>query len=307
MSILTAALDLVLPQLCAGCGAVSGLLCTACGRSLTAPARMSLPAPVPPGLPPPWAVAPYGAEVRELIVAHKERGLTGLTGPLGAALAGAVLTAAEATGVTPPILLAPVPSSRTSIRRRGRDPTLAIAQAAAREATRMSTGRPGQTRPTLARLGDRPEAADPQASPLRRAANRRAAHHRAANRQAAHPTAMHAAAEAENAESGTPGTPVSCIQALTHHRRTADQAGLTATARAANLTGALQSRIDLSGLRVIVVDDVITTGATLAEAARALRAAGAEVPAAAVIAATQRRSGGWFPTPPRSQGEAIKR
>jgi predicted amidophosphoribosyltransferase len=94
---------------------------------------------------------------------------------------------------------------------------------------------------------------------------------------------------------------VSCAQALQHRRRVADQAGLTATARSTNLTGALQARLDLRGVRVIVVDDVVTTGATLTEAARALRDAGAEVPAAAVIATTERHTGGpWSDTTHRA-------
>lgn len=84
------------------------------------------------------------------------------------------------------------------------------------------------------------------------------------------------------------------LQALAHVRSVADQAELGARARWDNVCGALAVRSGRlgrhTGGQLVVVDDVITTGATIAEAARALRAAGAVVPAAAVIAATRRRS-----------------
>ena len=71
-------------------------------------------------------------------------------------------------------------------------------------------------------------------------------------------------------------------------RAVADQGGLGAQERAANLAGALRVRRPLHGLPVVVVDDVVTTGATLVEAARALREGGAAVRGCAVLAATQR-------------------
>lgn len=84
------------------------------------------------------------------------------------------------------------------------------------------------------------------------------------------------------------GVPVSMMDALRQRGRVADQAGLTARQRAANLQGAVEARACVAGRRVVLVDDVVTTGSSLAEAARALRAAGAEVTGTATIAATPR-------------------
>jgi ComF family protein len=53
------------------------------------------------------------------------------------------------------------------------------------------------------------------------------------------------------------------------------QAGLPLARRAGNVRGAFACRTPLDGARVALVDDVMTTGATLAEAAATLRRAGA--------------------------------
>ncbi|GAB3081186.1 ComF family protein [Intrasporangium mesophilum] len=80
--------------------------------------------------------------------------------------------------------------------------------------------------------------------------------------------------------------------ALVHVRTVRDQSGLDTSQRRANLSGAMGVKPlwhnVIRGRRCIVVDDVVTTGATMAEAARALRRAGAADVVGATIAATQR-------------------
>jgi predicted amidophosphoribosyltransferase len=102
--------------------------------------------------------------------------------------------------------------------------------------------------------------------------------------------------------------PATCARLLRTRAGLADQAGLDAASRAANLAGALRvhppalrrlARVAERGrggpAHVVVCDDVLTTGATAAEAQRALRAVGLPPLAVVAVAATRRRSAGQRP------------
>jgi ComF family protein len=71
---------------------------------------------------------------------------------------------------------------------------------------------------------------------------------------------------------------------LARVRATPPQASLAWRERAQNVRGAFAAEHPFSGARVAIVDDVMTTGATLHAAARALRAAGAREVGAFVVA-----------------------
>lgn len=75
---------------------------------------------------------------------------------------------------------------------------------------------------------------------------------------------------------------------LDHTRPTGIQKALGVQERSANLLGAMVARRSLEGRRFVVVDDVLTSGATIGEAARAIREAGGEVVGGATLAFTPR-------------------
>lgn len=95
------------------------------------------------------------------------------------------------------------------------------------------------------------------------------------------------------------GVPARVVPALARRGRGRDQVGLGARARGRNLSGAV--RMTRRGTRAlgqrsvcVLVDDVLTTGATLAAVERALERHGHDVLGATVLAATP---------PPRASGE----
>ncbi|MEV6319210.1 ComF family protein [Streptomyces sp. NPDC051776] len=218
---------LVLPVGCAGCGLPRSILCEWCRAVLSGgePRRVR-PSPEPAGLPHVHAAAPYGGEVRAVLLAHKERGAMALARPLGDALAGAIRACSGARGG---LLLVPIPSARRAVAARGHDPTRRVARAAA--------------------------------AVLRRG-----------------------------------GRPARVVAVLRQRRAVADQSGLTAPQRLGNLAGALAVPESAAGLlgggstgreaaSVVLVDDLMTTGASLVEGARAVTEAGGRVAGAAVVAA----------------------
>ncbi|MCW2678013.1 MAG: putative amidophosphoribosyltransferase [Modestobacter sp.] len=225
--------DLVLPRTCAGCALPGDLLCPGCRCWLAVP-RLAQPRRHPDGFPPTVAAGAYAGPVRPAVLAFKEHGRAELAGPLGTALALAVvvvLAGLPGGGAGRPVRLVPVPSSTAAVQRRGRDHVAELARSAAVE--------------------------------LRAAG------------VAARPAAV-----------------------LRRRRGTRDSAGLDAAARRANLAGRFAVRPTrpwpAPGTVLVVVDDVVSSGATLTEAARAL---GLGTPSdrdtpvlGAVVAATPRRS-----------------
>ncbi len=227
-----AAMDLVLPRPCPGCGG-PGPWCGACDSTLRGrPRRVSVPDAVGGALgssaaspnavlPAVWALSRYRDPVRSAIVAGKERDRRDMPDHLGIALGRGIARLLAMELLIEPSWLVPAPSRRAAARSRGGDPVTAMARAAAR--LLASQGRRAGVAPCLVTAG-----------------------------------------------------------------AARDSVGLDAAQRAANLGGRVRWRpagAPPDGAAVVLVDDVLTTGATAAAACRVLRREGLAVAGVLVVAA----------------------
>ena len=73
------------------------------------------------------------------------------------------------------------------------------------------------------------------------------------------------------------GRPTVVLDALKFGHEILDQSKLDSTSRHENLRDSMVASSTLRGREVIIIDDIVTTGATILEAARAATAAGAKV------------------------------
>ena len=249
-------LALALPVECVCCGAEDRALCADCKhrlRKLThRPFRAEARAPALVDLDgsvllPVVAAGVYRAELAQSLLSFKRHGQRQLGVELATPLVRAIGAAA---GPVPEILLVPVPTSAAAFRRRGFSPVHLLLARACRS--------PGLEHAVVA---DVLRTARPRGSAARVGPG----------------SGWRARAGGRGWLVGRPGP---------------GQKGLGRAARARRVRGSMRIKHglcmpELKGKACIVVDDVLTTGATLAEAARALGAAGAVVRGAVVLAATR--------------------
>nr|WP_039831842.1 phosphoribosyltransferase family protein [Nocardiopsis valliformis] len=262
-------LELLLPRPCAGCAGPGGPLCTGCHAVLERRPHRAWPRE---RCPPVWAAGPYSGYHRRVLLAYKEHGDEQLTAPLGERLASAYRASGWAA---PDTLLVPVPGRGPSARH---GPVLRLARACAHLAGESVTGgvapvlryrRRARRQVGLGRaqrLANRVGAFTAAPGPLgaRRGLGERGAR-------------LLGGAGPEVAGSVREG-----VERAVPVRGTPGRRGRGRGER---------NRWELRGRRVVVVDDVLTTGATVAEAARALREEGATVVGALVLAESLRSSG----------------
>ncbi|MGW3145766.1 ComF family protein [Streptomyces sp. NPDC001177] len=266
--------DLVLPAECGGCGTPRTVLCQECRATLSgdAPCRVR-PVPEPPGLPAVYAAAPYADEVRAALLAHKERGALALAGPLGAALAGAVRAGLQETRVGADRALtghAGVLTGRCGVLPEGGCGP--AGKQAEPDGSAQGVPAGGRRVQVVSFWGGGAPIGHGDVSVLLVPVPSARWAVRARGHDPVRRIALAAAGELRRS-----GTSAQVAAVLRQRRAVADQSGLDSRQRLRNLADALEvaaggARLLLGG-RVVLVDDLMTTGASLTEAARAVREA----------------------------------
>lgn len=266
--------SLLFPTECVCCRVPDVSLCHSCRQLLrkatvrpfrTGESADSLPENAAGVVLPVVAAGIYRRELSLSLLAYKNRGHTDLRPILGTVLAGALHHAVNELAGDRPVQLIPVPSTPSARRRRGYEPVSSLLHSLHRRRLlpQASYCRPLlRIRPLWLRILTGPGTAG---GPTRQQLTR---------------------------------------QVVARLRRAGGgQKGLGAAARRTNVRASMglgwrypQRRAGEAG-QCLVVDDVLTTGATISEAARALEDAGVTVLGAVVLAAT---------TPPKAAAGADK-
>ncbi|MCU1547196.1 MAG: ComF family protein [Arthrobacter sp.] len=261
-------LALAAPVDCVCCGAEDAVLCGVCERQVRqltlnpfraegqAPALMDMDGSV---ILPVVAAGVYRRELAQSVLSFKSHG----QGQLGEVLAKGLARALRAAlGQAEGLCLVPVPTSNSAFRKRGFSPVhLLLKRLSRREFPGLTIVGALRKATPLAEGGTFARA--PFLGRL--------------------PALRQDPGAASGMQSRLPG----------------GQKGLGRGARAQRVRGSMRVRAglrspDITGRPCLLVDDVLTTGATLAEAARALREAGALVLGAVVLAATRPPVGSDF-------------
>ncbi|GEL95135.1 hypothetical protein CCO02nite_17930 [Cellulomonas composti] len=251
---LTRLLALVLPVECAGCGTDDDPWCARCRAAFAGDVRRceddaARLDPMDGTAPlPVWTVADAVGPVRAAVIAWKDRGRADLSAPLAEVAYRLGVAAAAATrGAAGDVLVVPAPSSAAARRRRGRSHTATLAAG------------------VVAGLGAAGVAARTADVLVRRGGDQ---------------VGLGARDRERNLHGRVRVRAPSFVSA---------QASALVSALVPALVPAvvpLRAHVQVTGQVVVLVDDVLTTGATLAAARRALLAEGAHVVAGVVLAAT---------------------
>jgi predicted amidophosphoribosyltransferase len=253
--VMRALLDLLLPRDCGGCGVPGPLLCSECEALLAAPRRVYPPCCA--AGPPVYALGSYRGRLRAALLAYKERGRRDLAAPLGSALASALLHLCHRAPGFDGVCLPPESGG------------VCLPPESGGVCLPLESG--GVCLPL--------ESGGVCLVPV---PSRRAA---AARRGGQHVELLAVRAAAALAGAGVATAVAPALRVASGVR---DSVGLGPAARQANLAGRVSARragLPPAGTPVVLVDDVVTTGATVAECTTELLQAGVKVPAIVVIAA----------------------